>query len=305
MSCSYSNFLAYLAWVIFGVEVISNLLFLYFVLRKLAKGKRNDKVLLLNIIISNYLSLFGSLPGEVLARGHVVRLFQNYCIFFTIVNFVALFTNIISMSVVCYDRYESVVKFPGQRRLSFRKTMLVIALGWFLSSTLVSAVMCGFFVAESQGYYICQTHNKKARSSSAVISFFATIVLVTVCITISCQVIRRSLSAIHTKLKKHRLEAERVLGMAKTVKEISSKKQAFAMVLTYSLCWIPFGVAAILTAFDVIEFYSCIYFGCEIGTYASTAATALVYFAMDKRFRFNFSTNERHVKYSRPSRISP
>ena len=227
------------AWMVFVVGLISNTVLIYFVLRKLSKGKRNDKLLLLNIITSNFLSCCGSLPWEILSRGSIVPQLQNYCLLFHQINFIALFTNMTSMSVICFDRYENVVKFPGRRLLSFNKTTSIIVVGWVLSLVFVPSTLSGFFVANSRGHCVCDVDSDGVRSSSTVISFFAMIVLVAIWITVASTIINRSLSAITSKLKKHRREVEQVLVIVRTRKEINLKRQSLAMIISYSLCWIP------------------------------------------------------------------
>ena len=291
---SAASSIAVAGWCVFGIGITSNTLLFYFILRKLASGKRNDKLFLLNITIANFLALFGSLLGVVLSRGSIVSSAQNYCLLFHEIKFISLFANLTSMAGLCYDRYENVTLFPGQRKLSFKKSIKLVAVGaWVLPLILVPIAQVGFFVTVHQGKSICKVESNRTAYTSDIISFFALIVLVTLWITASEMVIRYSFRMIYSKLKQHRLETEKVLGIAKTVKEVNLKKQAELMIICYSICWIPFGIVAGLTAANIVNFHSCFYFGCQIVADASTATTPLVYLTMDKRFRFKFR-KEKH-----------
>ena len=193
------------------------------------------------------------------------------------------------MAGLCYDRYENVTLFPGQRKLSFGKSIKLVAIGaWVLPLILVPIVQVGFFVTVHEGKSICKVESNRTAPTSEVISFFALIVLVSLWITASAIVIRYSFRMIYSKLKQHRLETEKVLGTTKTVKEVNLKKQAEFMIICYSIFWIPFGIVAGLTAVNNINFHSCFYFGCQVASDASAATTPLVYLTMDKRFRFQF-----------------
>ena len=290
---SAASSIAVAGWCVFGIGITSNTLLFYFVIKKLASSKRNDKLFLLNITVANFLSLFGSLLGVVLSRGSIVSSAQSYCILFDEIKFISLFANLTSMAGLCYDRYENVTLFPGQRKLSFGKSIKLVAFGWALPLILIPGAFASFFSTNSHIKSICKVQRNRTAPTSEVISFFALIVLVSLWITASAIVIRYSFRMIYSKLKQHRLETEKVLGIAKTVKEVNLKKQAELMIICYSICWIPFGIVAGLTAANIVNFHSCFYFGCQIVADASTATTPLVYLTMDKRFRFKFR-KEKH-----------
>ena len=274
---------------VFGFGVTANLLLLHFIVKKLAAGKRNDKLFLLNITVANFLSLFGSLLGEVLSRGNFLPTAQNYCLLFHQIKFITFFSNLTSMAGLCYDRYENVTLSPAQRKLSFEGSIKLVAVGWALPLILTPIAQVGFLITIPQGRSICKMERNRTTPTSEVISFFAFIVLVSLWITASTIVIRYSFRMIYSKLKQHRLETEKVLGLRKTVKEVTLKNQAQFMIICYSICWIPFGIVAGLTAANVVNFHSCLYFGALV--VASAATTPVVYLTMDKRFRFKFGKN--------------
>lgn len=231
--CDAANLIAIAGWIVFGVGVVSNSLLLYFVLKKLAAGKRNDKLFLLNIIVANFFSLFGSLFEEVLSRGKTFPLVKNYCLVFHQVNFTSLYINLTSMAALFFDRYENVTKFPGQRKLSFGKSVKIVVVGW--AAVAFVLVLCGeslFFVTDSQGNGICKD-SKKILSPIEVAGFIFFIAVTTAWITVHASVMRLSLFAIFSRLKQHRQETEQVHGVTKAVKMVNQKIQAVAMVICY------------------------------------------------------------------------
>ena len=270
---------------IFFVGLISNLALLCLVLKKLVSGKRSDKLFLLNILAANLFSLFGSLVGEVLGRGNIVPSAQAYCIFYHQVSFISLFNNLTSMAALCYNLYENIIKFPGNRLISFSVSLKIVAVSWALSLMLVPAAQSGFIITDKQGVGICTRIAAKTATLEETASFIALIVLVTIWMSVFCIVIRISLTGVYSKLKQHRAQTERVLYNISAVKVISFNRQAYIMVFCYSVCWIPFGVSALLVALDVISFHSPVYFACLVVAYASVASTPLIYFTVDKRFR--------------------
>lgn len=288
--CDRSNLITIIGWNVLGIGVVCNALLLYFVVKKLAAGKRNDKLFLMNIIVANVLSLFGSLLGEVLNRQKTSSFsLQRYSFYFHMLNFLSLFTNITFMAALCYDRYESVTKFPGQRRLSFGKSLKMVAFIWVLPIVLIPIAGSAFIKDELLGTYRCRIQCNETLTTWDITSFSALISFMTLSISVNSGIIIKSLWAIYTKLKKHRQETEKVLGTTRTVKEVNLKKQALAMVVCYSICSIPQGIAAGLMAAKIIHFQSCFYFGCLVATHGSAITTPLIYLTLDKRFRFKLS----------------
>jgi hypothetical protein len=274
------------AWHVFFIGLIANLVLLCLVFKKLASGRRSDKVFLVNIIVANLLSIFGSLLGETLGRGNIIPSAQIYCIFYHQASFISLLNNLTSMAALCYILYENIVKFPANRLFSFSMSLKIATVSWVLSIILVPAAQSGFMIADEQGLGICKTANvDKTPTLEETASFISLIVLVTIWISVFTSIIRISLTGISSKLKQHREQTERVLHNMSTVKVVSFNKQAYIMVFCYSICWIPFGISATLTAANVISFHSCVYFACLVGAHASAASTPLIYLTIDKRFR--------------------
>ena len=284
--CYVATVTAIVAWHVFFIGLIANLVLLCLVFKKLASGRRSDKLFLVNIIVANLLSIFGSLLGETLGRGNIIPSAQIYCIFYHQASFISLFNNLTSMAALCYILYENIVKFPANRLFSFSVSLKIAAVSWVLSIMLVPAAQSGFMIADKQGLSICITANvDKTPTLEETASFISLIVLVTIWISVCSRIIRISLTGISSKLKEHREQTERVLHNMSTVKVVSFNKQAYIMVFCYSICWIPFGISATLTAANVISFRSCVYFACLVGAHASAASTPLIYLTIDKRFR--------------------
>ena len=288
--CYITTVTAVVASIVFFVGLLANIVLLCLVLRKLASGKRNDKLFLLNIIASNLFSLFGSLLGEIIGRGNIIPSAQIYCIFYHQASFISLFNNVTSMAALCYNMYENIIKFPGNRLLNFSLSSKIVAGSWVLSLVLVPAAQSGFIIVDKRGVGICENASKYS-AREEIASFFSVIVLVSIWIAVFTRIIRMSLTGISSKLKQHREQTEQVLHNISRVKVVSFNKQAYSMVFSYYICWIPFGVSAALVAANVISFHSCVYFVCLVGAHASAASTPLIYLTIDKRFRIKCCSN--------------
>jgi hypothetical protein len=290
--CYGATIITAVAWNVFFIGLIANVVLLCLVFKKLASGRRNDKLHLLSIIVANLFSLFGSLLGEMLGRGNITPSAQIYCIYYHQVNFISLFNNLTSMAALCYILYENIVKFPGNRLFSFSLSLKITAASWILSLVLVPAAQSGFIIADKQGVGICKNNIDKTSTPAETASFFSLIVLVTIWISVCASIIRISLAGVGSKLKQHREQTRHLLQNMSLVKVVSFNKQAYVMVYCYSICWIPFGISAALTAVNVISFHSCVYFACLVGAHVSAASTPLIYLTIDKRFRIKCCRNQ-------------
>jgi hypothetical protein len=292
--CYAAAVITVVAWNILFVGLIANFVLFYLVLKKLESGRRSDKLHLLNIIVANLFSLFGSLLGEILARGNIIPSAQTYCLFYHQVYFISLFNYLTSMAALCYILYENIVKFPANRLFSFSLSLKITAASWILSLVLVPAGISGFFVAEKEGVgRICKTNIDQTPTFEETASFFSLIVLVTIWISVCATIIRISLTGVASKLKQHREQTQELrVHNNSVVKVVSFNKQAYVMVFCYSICWIPFGIAAALTAANVIVFH-CVYFTCLVGAHFIAASTPLIYLTIDKRFRVRCCSNQK------------
>lgn len=291
--CYIATVTAVVASIVFFVGLLANIVLLCLVLRKLASGKRNDKLFLLNIIASNLFSLFGSLLGEIIGRGNIIPSAQIYCIFYHQASFISLFNNVTSMAALCYNMYENIIKFPGNRLLNFSLSSKIVAGSWVLSLVLVPAKYLErniWFCHLCLYLGICENASKYS-AREEIASFFSVIVLVSIWIAVFTRIIRMSLTGISSKLKQHREQTEQVLHNISRVNVVSFNKQAYSMVFSYYICWIPFGFSAALVAANVISFHSCVYFVCLVGAHASAASTTLIYLTIDKRFRIKCCSN--------------
>ncbi|XP_028409359.1 uncharacterized protein LOC114531964 [Dendronephthya gigantea] len=281
------------AWHVFFVGLTTNLVFLYLVLKKLASGLRSDKLFLVNIVAANILSMLGSLPGEALGRGNTMPHAKTYCIFYHAANFISLFNNLTSMAALCYNMYENVIKYPGNRLLTLALSLKIVVGSWVLSLVLVPTAQSGFLVADTKGFGMCKVGNNKVPLVEEIVSFFSLIVVVSIWITVTSVIMIKSLTGITSKLNEHISRTEQVLHNASRIKAISFKKQTLVMVSCYSISWIPFGVAALLTAIDFISFHSCVYFICLVVAHVSAATTPIIYLTIDKRFKVKCCGNTR------------
>ena len=171
---------------------------------------RNDKLRLANIVASNLFSLLGSFLGELLSRGNIIPSAQKYCFLYHLISFISLFNNLTSMAALCYNLYENIVKFPGNRLLSFSTSLKIVVASWISSQVLLSAAMSGFIIAQQEGADICKKDADKT-TYEQVVSFFCLIVLITIWISVFTTIVRISLTGVSSKLKQHRQQTENVM----------------------------------------------------------------------------------------------
>ena len=176
----------------------------------------------MNIIAANFVSLFGGLLWEILCRRKMSSFsYQRYAFYFHLLNFLPLFTDLTSMSTLCYNRYENATKFPAERRLSFGKSVKVVAFSWVLPIVLIP-------IKDDllQGDTSCRMQCNKTLTTWDIAPLSALILLVTLSIAVNSRIIRKSLWKIYTKLKKDRQETENILGPTRTEQDVNLKKQA-------------------------------------------------------------------------------
>lgn len=284
--CQQATLIAVVALHVFSLGLLVNIVFVFLVLKKLASWRRNDKIFLVNIVAANIVSFFGSLLGETLGRGKIFPSAQKHFVLYHQASFLSLFNNLVSMAALCYDLYENIVKFPGNRKMSFSLSLKLIVACWILSPVFITLGQVGFIMVGNQGIGNLSAHGSAGRPEmEEKASLFTMVALVTIYISVFCCVIRIYLTGVSFELKKHREETKHTLGKEiKVAKVISFNRQAYVLVFTYSICWIPFGCSAVLTALEVISFHSCTYFACLVGAHVSAAITPLIYLAIDKRF---------------------
>jgi ribosomal protein S25 len=112
------------------------------------------------------------------------------------------------MAALCYNLYENIVKFPGNRLLSFSSSLKIEVASWISSQVLLSAAMSGFIIVQQEGADICKKDADKT-TYEQVVSFFCLIVLITIWISVFTTIIRIiSLSGVFSKLKQHRQQTE-------------------------------------------------------------------------------------------------
>jgi hypothetical protein len=210
--CSLTNVAtvtAVVAWNVFFIGLFANIALVCLALKKLVS--RNDKLHLANIVASNLFSLLGSFLGELLSRGNIIPSAQKYCFLYHLqISFISLFNNLTSMAALCYNLYENIVKFPGNRLLSFSSSLKIVVAIWISSQVLLSADMSGFIIAQQEGADICKKDADKT-TYEQVVSFFCLIVLITIWISVFTTIIRISLTGVSSKLKQHRQQTENVM----------------------------------------------------------------------------------------------
>ena len=150
-ACQVTTVTTNIALVVLLGGLISNIFLLSLVLKKLASGKRNDKLFLVNIIAANMFCLLGSLLGQILGREKIFPSAQKYDIYHYQVSIISLFNNLISMAALCFTLYENIVKFPANRLLSFSRSLKIVASTWFLSLILVPCTTVRFYYRRCSG----------------------------------------------------------------------------------------------------------------------------------------------------------
>ncbi|XP_031571655.1 neuropeptide receptor 15-like, partial [Actinia tenebrosa] len=232
--------LAYIS-VIWVIGVLGNILLLYVDYKEWKKSKTPDKLLILNLAITNVAALLVSLPLHAV----LVANYQDYlkcagslfqyrsarffliCLF----NFVSLGT----LLVIGIDRYQALIKFAHQRTLDLKRSIFAICLVWLCSITVV-VVFIVTWPNQCTDFYSSRLEDRNTDNYYPM-----RITIISIWITVCCTVTGRSLLMAASRIRKQQQKIKTMFGPVQAAAQISFTKGVIGLLLCYVVLWIPYG----------------------------------------------------------------
>ena len=249
-----------------------------------------DKLFLLNICYNNLIACCISLPIHYMdfvlfAKEILPRTVANWlCLFRLITLFGCLGIGVFLLAAVCFDRYETLVKYNQSRLLTQNKTFKITVVSWITAYVMIVPAMTGFAVDINTGSSICMAHMdpQLQKTKSFIFSSLAVIVVVTAWLTSSNIIIFLSLYFVSRQIKHHIMTVRETLEARQTLQDIKVVRAAVYFVVAYVTLWIPFGVARGMKNSISSPFVDCFFAVSYTLSYFTFAVIPFLYIMTDK-----------------------
>eukprot|EP00794_Sanderia_malayensis_P014335 gene14335-15829_t len=154
----------------------------------------------------------------------------------------------------------------------------------YIIITWLAIVIEDFYYAFIKGRSFCYLPKYEEESKESVHSFVVAVIVVTIWQT-SCNTVASQCTVWTIKeIRQQQKNAQAVLGDYSSSIETKRLKVTFALVVLFSVIWIPHGVQAVLHAYIPIATISPYYIVTRILIHGTFLVLPVVYFKMDKRF---------------------
>ncbi|CAB1315934.1 unnamed protein product [Coregonus sp. 'balchen'] len=235
--------------VIFLLGFLSNL-FVLLVFARFQVLRTPINLILLNISVSDMLvCIFGtpfsfaaSLYGRWLIGAHG-------CKWYGFANSLFGIVSLVSLAILSYERYSTILCYTKADPSDYKKAWLAIAGAWLYSLvwTVPPFFGWGSYGPEGPGTMCSvQWHQRSSRNISYVTCLFIFCLLLPLLLMIFCY--GKILFAIHGVAKINQSSAQR--------RETHVLVMVVSMVSCYLLCWMPYGVVALLATFGQVGLVS-------------------------------------------------
>ncbi|XP_031559840.1 uncharacterized protein LOC116296017 [Actinia tenebrosa] len=307
--CLDKTFMLCITVFVLITSLAGNSLVIRFVFRNLKQRKSPDKIFLLQISFSNLLACCVSLPlhyFDVVFIGRIplsLNVANSLCFIKLFLLFFCLQVGHVTLSVLCYDRYEAITKFPQQRLLTYgiakqASCGIIVCIFVIYFSSMISYV-----IDFHSGNTICeglQIRSMGQQGNAAHVSNIALIVVTVILISTANTICFWNLFLVDRKLRHHKDSVRSTLGDQSMVKEVRLVYSAVSFVITYSIVWIPFGVfRSLRNIFPSSTSIRCYYITAFTCSYMVFSLIPLLYIITDKRIQNPIS------KFSRKNRVAP
>ena len=252
-----------------------------------------DKLFLLNICYNNLIACCISLPIHYLdfalfAKEILPRTVANWlCLFRLITLFGCLGVGNFLLAAICFDRYETLVKYNQSRFLTRNRAFKLTVVSWITVYVMMLLAMTGYGIDIIKGRSMCTSYMDPQfeRTKNRIFSSVAIIVVVTVLLTPSNTLISLSLIAVSRQIKQHIATVRNTLGTRQTLQEIKVVRAAVYFVVAYTILWTPFGVARGIKNSIPTPFVDCFYAVSYTLSYSTFAVIPFLYIMTDKRIK--------------------
>ena len=215
------------------------------------------------------------------------------------------------LALICYDRYETLVKYNQQRILTHARAKCIVALVWVECFSFTTSKFLTEQVARPK--IVATPFNSTVSTDESGIieqaSGFALIGIVALWITVSSTVIFRSLYRVGLQIKHHLESVRSTLGHMRSLEEIDMVKVAVMFFVTYTLLWLTYGFARSLYLSKPSKKVSCFFEVTSLLVYMTFSIIPVLYILTDKRIRarvkMKFFACMSSITNDRVSRVNP
>jgi len=270
--------------VIVFCGLLCNFLLLYGVCKSWKKKKSADKVCIFNYCISNIVAIMGGLPLRIV----LITYYDDQLMCDMVVKVKSLeecfwvgstFVSMAMMAVIAFDRFEALTKFPHQRKLNIKKSIIVAAFLWCIALSVGIVLYITFPTLCRFQRDDIQTPAK--RGLPRIVKQIV-IVLLMGC---SCERCARYLTLATKRIHQHRKQINSVLGHSLASVEVSFTKSVLVFCVSNSVLVVPLiAVSVVFGARPDIQM-KCFSQWISTMLYLAVVYSPLIYFTVDKRMR--------------------
>ncbi|KAG5853073.1 hypothetical protein ANANG_G00069250 [Anguilla anguilla] len=228
--------------LIFILGVLNNFLVLL-IFAKFQSLRTPINLILLNISVSDMLVCIFGTPFSFAASLHGRWLIGHQgCMWYGFANSLFGIVSLVSLSVLSYERYTTVLRCAKADVSDYRKAWLCVAGSWLYALLWTVPPFLGWssYGPEGAGTSCSvQWHRRSAGSVSYVVCLFVFCLLLPLLLMVLCY--GRILVAVRGVTKINLTSAQR--------RENHILVMVVSMVTCYLLCWMPYGVVALLATF--------------------------------------------------------
>ena len=280
--------------VIFITGITGNSIVLsYFRSQRNVRRLTVDKLFLLNICYNNLVACCISLPIHYMdfvlfAKEILPRTVANcLCLFRLIALFSCLGVGNFLLAAICFDRYETLVKYNQNRFLTRNRAFKVTVVFWITAYVMMLLAMTGYGLGIIKGRSMCTAYMEPQfeRTKNRIFSSVAIIVVVTVWLTPSNTLISLSLIAVSRQIKQHIATVRNTLGTRQALQEIKVVRAAVYFVVAYTILWTPFGVARGIKKSISTPFVNCFFAVSYTLSYFTFAVIPFLYIMTHNRIK--------------------
>ncbi|XP_043927891.1 opsin-3-like [Protopterus annectens] len=262
-------------------------------------------MMLLNISVSDLLVCVSGTTLSFASNIHGRWLGGDYgCGWYGFVNSCFGIVSLISLAILSYERY-STLTVCRQQTPSYQKALLAVGFSWFYSLIWTLPPLVGWSSYRPEGAGTSCSVNwssKTATSVSYIICLFIFCLIIPVSVMVYC----------YGRLLYSVRQVGRIRRNATRKREFHVLIMVITTVICYLLCWMPYGVVALLATFGKSGIVSPVASVVpSILAKSSTVYNPIIYILMNKQVRLlskqkchsKFQENQQHSGHSRKRNI--
>ena len=199
------------------------------------------------------------------------------------------------LALLCYDRYETLVKYNQHRILTHTRAKYIVAFVWVECFSSMTSIFFNQRIARPKQVVTPSNSTLSANGGEIIeiekASTSALIGIVTVWLIVFSAVTSQSLRLVGLQIKHHLQSVRSTLGHMRSLEEINMVKVAAAFIVTYMLLWLPYGIARGLSLSLPSNTSECFFEVTSLLVYMTFSLIPLLYILTDKRIRARVKMN--------------